>query len=219
MRRPLALFLLAALTPARAQVSVDATLGPTINWVGDTEALRISPEGQQSLDVLRFSPTVGVQAGLGLSVGANGPVAVRTSARLATTGPVFDLERGLARSAFALDVLTVGLELQLRRRAGPLEALVFGGPELRYAVDLRDRDGVGSAIRGFRESVEPLSGAAVIGAGLRVRAFGTAFGPEVRYAFGLSDVSAGEFSESGTTVRLEDGLRLRQLALGLVVGR
>lgn len=209
-----------AVAPARAQARFDLTLGPTVNWIGDVAALRVDPTAPQApvADTLQFSPSVGLQAGLGLSLG-RGPLAVRAGARLATTGPVFDAASGFDQDALALNVLTVGIDAQFRRAVGPVELVAFGGPELRYAVDLSGAEGAGGAVREFRESVEPLSAAAVVGAGLQFRAFGTSVGPELRYALGLSDVSGGEFSQDGATVRLEDGLRLRQLAFGLVFGR
>lgn len=211
---------LAAMAPARAQVRLDVILGPTFNRFGGAEMLRDSSSSPQSpvADTLHFSTSVGVQAGLGVSVGSGGPLAFRVSTRLATTGPVFDGSSGFDRNALALGVLTVGVEAQVRRAAGPLEFVAFGGPELRYAVDLRGAESADGTDRGFRRSIEPLSTSAVVGAGLRLRAFGTSFGPELRYAFGLSNVSDGEFTEDGTTVRTSDGLRLKQLALGLVVG-
>jgi len=229
MRRLLALaVLLAASGAAHAQVGLDFTLGPVVSWPEDVQGFSFDPTDPNfdpstidpsEFENFEFEPTVGFEAGLGLVIMPKN-VGVRLGAHFMNTSAVFD-EQGnsFEREAFDANFVTLQADLRVGRRVGPATIYAFGGPELRFLVDLSDEDVTFVSVR---ENSELLSTAAAFGAGITLNAFGTKFGPKISYTMGLSDVESGDvIVNSGTdelALRLPDGYGLDTLLFGLVIG-
>lgn len=230
MRRLLALvLLLVASGVAHAQVGLDFTLGPVISWPEDAEGFRFDPNDPDfdpsdidpaDFQTIDFQPTVGFEAGIGLIVMPKN-VGVRLGVHYLNTSAVFDEDgNSFERDAFTANFVTVQADLRAGKRFGPATAYVFGGPELRFLVDLSDEDVTFASVR---QNSELLSTAATFGAGVTLNVLGTKFGPKVSYTLGLSDVESGDFiAEGGTNgeqaIRLPGGYGLDTLLFGIVLG-
>ena len=212
----LLLLALTAVTSVRAQVRLDLTLGPTLTWTEDVQALVIRAQsGEMPVDTtLSFPATVGFQAGFGVTA-SGGPLGLRLGARLVNAGAVFADGQAFDRSRLDASFLSVGLDLQLRQPVGPVTLVASGGPELRYAVDLSAVDNLQS----FRDELEPVSALLNAGAGLRIDLFGTTLGPEVRYALDLTGIGGGEVAFNDGKIQLQEALKVNALLFGIVLGR
>ena len=227
MRRLFALAVLFAAgsvaSGAHAQVGVDFTLGPVVSWPGDVQGFTFDPDDPEidpsQMQTYEFKPTVGFEAGLGLIVMPKN-VGVRLGVHYLNTSAVFDEQGGsFERDAFEANFVTLQADLRVGKRVGPATLYAFGGPELRFLVDLSDEDVTFASVR---ETSELLSTAAKFGAGVTLNVFGTKFGPKVSYALGLSDVESGDvIVDNGTdeiALRLPDGYGLDTLLFGIVIG-
>ncbi len=228
MRSLLVLSLLLASGAARAQVGLDFTLGPVISWPEDVQAFTFDPEDPAfdptqievgNPETFNFKPTVGFEAGLGLIIMPRN-VGVRVGVHYLNTSAVFDEQGGsFERDAFGANFVTLQGDLRVGKRVGPAMLYAFGGPELRFLVDLSDEDAQFTAAL---QDSELLSTAAKFGAGVTLNVFGTKFGPKVSYTLGLSDVESGDVivtrGAEDLALRLPDGYGLNTLLFGLVIG-
>lgn len=210
------------------RLDVDLSVGPSINWLEDAQVLGFNPEDPgMPIDTSalgqfeEFPATVGVQAGLtlgmrGAALGPSGPLlGLRLGVRYLNTGGVFNGEEFFAREEFDANYLTVALDGEVGKQFRAARLYAFGGPEVRYFLDLEDAETVNDA----RGGLEHLNTAVNVGAGLRLRLGGYSLGPEIRYSFGLSDVSERQVEVEGGTVNLARGLQLNTFLLGLVFGQ
>lgn len=210
---------------AQARAGFDLSLAPTANWTSDAEVrLRAFQDNPQNADpdslLALFNDEerpvqVGFKAGLGLTVSRRW-LGVRAGVHLLNTGGVFDGAEYLNEEKLRENFVTFTLDFQLRRAAGPAVFYAFGGPELRYFLDLTGEDEISFST--FRENMEPLSTAVNVGAGVHLRLMGVRLAPEVRYTRGLSGVSGRTFEADGLPFELSEQQRLDNLGLGLVFG-
>jgi hypothetical protein len=217
MRRLSALALLLAAFSAHAQVGLDLSLGPTVNWVQDFSTLTVDPDNPGTVvdrDSVMLPVLVGVQGGLGLTV-RSGPVGVRFGGRFLNTSALYDGQQTLNRDALQTSFVTASLDLQLTQRLAPgVQAWVFAGPEGRYLLDL---SGDVDSVADVRDGLDLLSVTANVGAGLSFGVGGLRVGPEARYAFDLTGIDGGDVTlDNGNVVRLDEAFRVNSLLLGLV---
>lgn len=198
----LALLQLAAL-PAVAQFSFGFSLGPNLTSVNVDWA---------NFDATDYKPTVGFYLSADASLAAKF-AAVRASATFVNAGALFNGTTFLDQDEFDINYLTVPVDLVLRAPLGDsFMPYVFGGPEFRYLVDVKDTD------PGFADHFESLSTAATIGAGvaLSVPMLGR-FAPEVRYSIDLQGILDGDITVGDEVVRVREAFKADMLRFGLML--
>lgn len=218
--------------PQPRGINFSVSLAPTMNWLQDVQ-VRLGelqgPPGEQLPDGFQeqadsllavfnqgeFPARIGFEAGLSMTA-SRGWMGLRAGVHLLNTGGVFNGVEYFDEEQLRENFVTVLLGLQLQKATGPALFYVFGGPELRYHLDLTGEDNITTSA--VRDNLESLSTAATVGAGVKIRMMGIALTPEVRYAFGLSGVSDRTFEADGIPFQLGEDHTLNNLAFGLVFG-
>lgn len=210
----------------KTRVSWGLTLAPTFNWVNDADvrlldALQDDPEGVNADSLLRqFNSEeppveIGFKAGLNVTV-SRGWAGLRFGLNFLNTGGVFDGTSYLNEDKLRDNFVTFLADLQVRRSAGPATFYAFGGPELRYRLDLSDEESITAA--SFRDNMEPLGALATFGLGVDLRFGGMSVAPEIRFAYDISGVADETFEVGGNTFEFTNPYRLNTLLFGLNFG-
>ncbi len=197
-----ALLALVLVVAPKAQAQVIVSLGLNFNSVSDVDF--------GSRDAT-FDNKTGWHAGLAYDF-ALGPLGVRAGVRYMDAGALYeDSFEGIPNidDKVSINLLEFPVDLRFRFNAPIITPYVMAGPVVRIPVVSDD---------GFKDSLESLSVAGGVGAGLEVGLAGFQLFPEIRYTFGISRFLKEDFELGGRTFTASDDQRLNAFMISLGIG-